>query len=384
MRDMAYFDNAATTFPKPVEVYDFMDKFYRDFGHSFGRNSSREQQTVAKLIADTRQKIKKLLHCENKFIVFTPTATLALNMIIQGLLKQNLKNVYITPFEHNAVTRVLEQYTKDKKIIVRQLKVDENYQYDINSIKYQFDAFNPDLVIMSHASNVTGVVSPVEKITVLSKKYGAVNVVDMAQTAGLIDINVGLENIDFAVFAGHKTLYAPQGISGFAMGNGIELSPIIFGGTGFDSANQEMPNAIPERYEVGTVNTHAISGLYASLNWIEKTGIKNIYEREKQNRQKLIDILSNYDFVDIVGNNSSLSYVGVVSFVIRGLSSDSAGTIFSEHNIALRTGLHCAPLAHKFLSTFPVGTIRLSTSYFTTPEEFEELVAVLNYIEDNL
>ena len=99
---------------------------------------------------------------------------------------------------------------------------------------------------------------------------------------------------------------------------------------------------------------------------------------------KLINILSNYDFVDIVGNNSSLSYVGVVSFVIRGLSSDSAGTIFSEHNIALRTGLHCAPLAHKFLSTFPAGTIRLSTSYFTTPEEFEELVAVLNYIEDNL
>lgn len=384
MRDMAYFDNAATTFPKPIEVYEFTDKFCRNFGSSFGRSLSKEQQTVSKLVADTRNKLKKLLHCENKVVIFTPTATLALNMIIQGILDKNIKNVYITPFEHNAVTRVLEHYIKDNKIIVRQLKIDENYKYDLNSIKYQFDAFNPDLVIMSHASNVTGLVAPVEEITELSKGYGAVNVVDMAQTAGLIDINVGLDSIDFAVFAGHKTLYAPQGVSGFVMRNGIELSPIIFGGTGFDSANQEMPKSIPERYEVGTVNTHAISGLYASLNWIEKTGIENIYQKEKQNRQKLIDILSNYDFVDIVGNNSSLNYVGVVSFVIKSLSSDSAGRIFVENNIVLRPGLHCAPLAHKFLNTFPAGTLRLSTSYFTVDEEYEELEAVLEYIEDNL
>lgn len=384
IKNMAYFDNAATTFPKPKEVYDFMDKFYRDFGCSFGRNNSKEQQTVAKIIADTRNKIKKLLHCENKFVIFTPTATLALNMIIQGLLRQKIKNVYITPFEHNAVTRVLEHYAKDNKITVSQLKVDKNYHYDLNSIKYQFDALNPDLVIMTHASNVTGLVSPVEKIAELSKEYGALNLVDMAQTAGLIDINVGLDSIDFAVFAGHKTLYGPQGISGFVMKNGIKLTPIIYGGTGFDSANQEMPNSIPERYEVGTVNTHAISGLYASLNWIEKIGIKNIYEQEKRNRQKLIDILSNYDFVNIVGNNNNLSYVGVVSFVIKGLSSDSAGRIFAENNIVLRTGLHCAPLAHKFLGTFPAGTIRLSASYFTTDKEYEELITVLDYIEDNL
>ena len=338
---MAYFDNAATTFPKPLEVYDFMDNFCRNFGSSFGRSLSEEQKTVSKLVTDTRNKLKKLLHCENKFVIFTPTATLALNMIIQGIINQNIKNVYITPFEHNAVTRVLEKYIKADKITVRQLSINKNYQYDLNSIKYQFDDFNPDLVIMSHASNVTGLVSPVEKIAELSKGYGAINVVDMAQTAGLIDINVGLDSIDFAVFAGHKTLYAPQGISGFVMKSGIELFPIIFGGTGFDSMNQEMPKSIPERYEVGTLNTYAISGLFASLSWIEKIGIENIYKQEKLNRQKLIDILSNYDFVEIIGNNSSLNYVGVVSFVIRGLSSDNAGGIFSENNIALRTGLHC-------------------------------------------
>ena len=131
---MAYFDNAATTFPKPVEVYEFTDKFCRNFGSSFGRSLSKEQQTVSKLVADTRNKLKKLLHCENKVVIFTSTATLALNMIIQGILDKNIKNVYITPFEHNAVTRVLEHYIKDNKIIVRQLKIDENYKYDLNSI----------------------------------------------------------------------------------------------------------------------------------------------------------------------------------------------------------------------------------------------------------
>lgn len=381
---MAYFDNAATTFPKPVEVYNFMDEFYRNLGYSFGRSDAKKQQSVSKLINDTRKKLKQLLHCENKEVVFTPTATIALNMILQGLLNENLKHVYITPFEHNAVTRVLEHYLKENKIVVKQLQVDESCQYDLTVIKYQFDTCKPDLVVISHASNVTGVISPVEEISKISKEYGAINVVDMAQTAGLVDIHVGLECIDFAVFAGHKTLYGPQGISGFVMKSGVELPAVIFGGTGFDSANQGMPNSIPERYEVGTINTQAISGLYASLNWIEKVGIENIYAKEVQNRKKLIETLSNYDFIDIIGDNQISNYVGIVSFVIRGISSDSAGKIFSDYDIAVRTGLQCAPLAHKFYDTFPAGTIRLSTSYFTAVEEFSELVSVLDYIEDNL
>ncbi len=141
------------------------------------------------------------------------------------------------------------------------------------------------------------------------------------------------------------------------MKSGVELPAVIFGGTGFDSANQGMPNSIPERYEVGTINTQAISGLYASLNWIEKVGIENIYAKEVQNRKKLIETLSNYDFIDIIGDNQISNYVGIVSFVIRGISSDSAGKIFSDYDIAVRTGLQCAPLAHKFYDTFPAGTI---------------------------
>lgn len=380
---MAYLDNAATTFPKPDEVYDFIDEFYRKYGSSFGRGSYKSEKNVSKLISDTREKIKKILHCENKLVVFTPTATIALNIVIQGLIKQN-KKIYITPLEHNAVTRILEDYTKKEKIEVIKLSLNQNYKYDLEKIKYQFDDKKPDLIIMSHVSNVTGLIAPIEEISILAKKYGSIIVIDMAQSAGLVDTNVGLEAIDFAVFAGHKTLYAPTGVSGFVMKRGLELEPVLFGGTGFDSANQDMPNSVPERYEVGTLNTHAISGLYASLKWLEKQGVDSLYKKEQENRAQIISILSRYDFIKIICNDENAEYVGIVSFVIEGISSESASNIFDKHNVSVRTGLHCAPLAHKFLKTFPSGTIRISTSYFTTEEDFKDLISVLDYIKDEL
>lgn len=381
---MAYFDNAATTYPKPNIVYDFMNEFYRNYGSSFGRGSYKSEQTVSMLVSDTRRRIQELLHCSDKIVIFTPTATIAINMVIQGLLKDNIKNVYITPFEHNAVTRVLEYYKNKKIIDVNIITVSPEYVYDNEKIKYQFNDKKPDLLIMSHASNVTGLIAPVEKIASLAKEYGAITIIDMAQTAGLIDINVGLEDIDFAIFAGHKTLYAPTGISGFVMNQTLCLEPVLFGGTGYDSANQEMPSEIPERFEIGTLNTQAIAGLNASLKWIEKIGIENLYEKEHMNREKLKKILNEYDFIDIVGDSTDSHYIGIVSFLIKGISSDSAATIFKDKDLAVRTGLHCAPLAHKFLGTFPAGTIRLSTSYFTREEDIDELITVLNYIEDNI
>ena len=206
----------------------------------------------------------------------------------------------------------------------------------------------------------------------------------MSQTAGLLNINLNLEAIDFAVFAGHKTLYAPTGISGFFIKESIELETVLFGGTGYDSANLEMPNSIPERYEIGTLNLQAIAGLNASLKWIEQIGINNLYQKELENRNKIKKILKKYDFIKIIGDNEEANYVGIISFVIDNISSDSMAPIFSQKNIIVRTGLHCAPLAHKFLDTFPTGTIRLSTSYFTNEKDFEELIMLLDYIETNI
>ena len=381
---MAYFDNAATTYPKPEAVYASMDQFYRSNGANAGRGRYNLAQSANALIGETRALVQELLHCPSKQVVFTPTATIALNIIIQGLIRKGAETIYISPFEHNAVTRTLHYYEESGTISVHQLTVSRDFKYDLDRMRYQFEAERPDLVIMSHASNVFGLIAPVTEICSLAKKFGATTVIDMAQTAGLVDCNLGLNVFDFAVFAGHKTLYGPTGISGFIMDPAIDLPPVIFGGTGFESANQNMPLSLPERYEMGTMNISGIAGLNAALKWGLDQGIETIWQKEQDHRNKLISLLQEYWFVKVIGNYSDSSYVGIVSCLIEGISSDSAGEIFDRCGIAVRTGLQCAPLAHQLVGTHPAGTIRFSVGYFTSEDDFEELRQALDYIEENL
>ena len=381
---MAYFDNAATTYPKPEEVYAFMDDYYRHNGGSAGRGMYELSYNSKELIDNTRGLIKKILNCPAKQVVFEPTATIALNIIIQGVIARGVKNVYISPFEHNAVTRTLHNFEKTGQIKIMELSVTKHLKYDLERIKYQFDAQAPDLVIVSHASNVIGLVAPVTEIFDLAKKYGANTLVDMAQTAGLVNLEVGLETIDFAVFAGHKTLYGPTGISGFVMNPGVKLPATIFGGTGYDSANQEMPEDLPQRFEMGTINTLGIAGLNAALRWIDSVSVEEIRRKEEHNRKKLIDILKQFDFLTIIGDEPDCKYVGVVSALMDGVSSDSAGSILSKLGISVRTGLQCAPKAHEFLGTFPSGTIRFSVGFFTSEQDFNLLEDALNRLQEEL
>lgn len=381
---MTYFDNAATTFPKPDCVYDFMNAFYRKSGANAGRGNYGMAESAGALIKDTRRRLQELLHCESKQVIFTPTATIALNIIIQGMIKKGAKNIYISPFEHNAVTRTLHNFEKQGTIAVRQLEVEQSLAYDIERIRYQFDAVKPDMLIVSHASNVLGLVAPVDELCSLAKEYEAYTLIDMSQTAGLVDLQVGLNTIDFAVFAGHKTLYGPTGISGFVMKPEIDMPSVIFGGTGFESANQDMPQSLPERYEMGTGNIVGIAGLNAALKWLAEEGLDNIWKKEEEHRKRLLDILQEYDFLRVVGNNTQQKFVGIVSCVMDGISSDSAGGIFDRYGIAVRTGLQCAPLAHQFLGTYPAGTIRFSVGYFTSDDDFEALERALEEIEENL
>lgn len=384
---MAYFDNAATTFPKPECVYEYMNLFYRECGGNAGRGNHKFSIGASKMIYETRSRLQQLLHCENKKIVFTPSATIALNMILQGVLNGETtqrKNVYISPFEHNAVTRTLHHYEEIGIINIVMLDIDDNSRYDYAKITKQFGKKAPFLIVVSHASNVIGLISPVEELCSIAKKFGAITVIDMAQTAGLVDLNVGLETIDFAVFAGHKTLYGPTGIGGFAMKPDFDLNPVLFGGTGFESANQDMPRDIPQRYEMGTLNIVGIAGLHASMGWILDEGMDYLWELEQSKRKELLKILRSYDFVKIIGDNENNQYVGIVSCVIDGLPSDTASSVLAEQNIAVRSGLQCAPLAHKTLGTFPSGTIRLSCSAFTSDDDFRELIKTLNWIKVNL
>ena len=381
---MAYFDNAATTFPKPETVYQSMDQFQRQTGGSFGRGNYEFSNSAKGMVDDTRKAIKQLLHCPAKQVVFEPSATISLNIIIQGIIQKGARIIYISPFEHNGVTRTLHHYKKRGQIKVEELAVDQKLNYDIQRIRFQFETTPPDLVIVSHASNVIGLVAPVEEIFSLAKEFHAITLLDMAQTAGLVDLDIGKEIIDFAVFAGHKTLLGPTGISGFVMKPGIELEPVFFGGTGFDSANQDMPTSLPERFEFGTMNTVGIAGLNASVKWILQQGVDALAAAEAKNRNKLLTLLREYDYVSIIGDIDGRDYVGIVSCVIDDISSDIAGQLFSERNIAVRTGLHCAPNAHKFLKTFPAGTIRFSVNSFTPDEDFVVLREALEDINDNL
>lgn len=383
LKKIAYFDNAATTYPKPESVYDFTDRFYRECGVNVGRGQHKLASKASALVQETRELILELFHCPAKKVVFTHTATEAINFVLRGLPVNNKYTVYISPFEHNAVTRVLYHLQSMYDIQVETLCFDKaTMTYNFPKIRNQFAEKKPNWMVVSHASNVCGVVSPIKELCHLSKEFGAINLIDMCQTAGLVDADLSGEDIDFAVFAGHKTLYSPLGIAGVVSSFAIKPQPLLFGGTGVDSANQALPESVPERYEVASPDIAAIAGLNASLKWIKKTGIQNIYEKEQENFKRLVELLSRYKNIKII-DTIDVESIGVVSCLFEGYSSDSIGQILSEQNVAVRTGLHCAPTAHKFIGTFPAGTVRFSVSYFNSDEDFDVLEAALDYIELN-
>ena len=383
LKKIAYFDNAATTYPKPESVYDFTDRFYRECGVNVGRGQHKLASKASALVRETRELILELFHCPAKKVVFTHTATEAINFVLRGLPVNNKYTVYISPFEHNAVTRVLYHLQSMYDIQVETLCFDKaTMTYNFPRIRNQFAEKKPNWMVVSHASNVCGVVSPIKELCHLSKEFGAINLIDMCQTAGLVDADLSGEDIDFAVFAGHKTLYSPLGIAGVVSSFAIKPQPLLFGGTGVDSANQALPESVPERYEVASPDIAAIAGLNASLKWIKKTGIQNIYEKEQENYKRLVELLSRYENIKII-DTIDVKSIGVVSCLFEGYGSDSIGQILSEQNVAVRTGLHCAPTAHKFIGTFPAGTVRFSVSYFNTDEDIDVLEAALDYIELN-
>lgn len=380
----AYFDNAATTFPKPEEVYRFMDSFYREFGVNVGRGQHKQATTAAALVAETRKLLLNLNHCYNKAVVFTPSATEALNLILRSVICKDGLNIYLSPFEHNAVVRVINYSAQLFKPNVFTLAVDRaNLAYDLEKIKYQFAENSPDLVVVSHASNVCGVIAPIADICALSKPHGATNVIDMCQTMGLLDTDLNNENIDYAVFAAHKTLYGSLGLGGFIYKSDARPEPLLYGGTGVDSANPFLPKEAPERYEVGSPNIQAIAGLNAALKWAKDIGMEQIYATEQANHQRLMSLLRKYDNIKIISPAGENTRIGVVSAVFDGFGSDNIGQILSDRNIAVRTGLHCAPNAHRFLGTFPAGTVRFSVGYFNNDDDFALLDDALNYIHLN-
>ena len=379
---MYYFDNAATTYPKPDGVYDFMNSFYRDYGVNVSRGQYKESSIAANIVRETRDLILNLFHANGDYeTVFTPSSTIAMNTILFGQNWNENDVVFITRFEHNAVLRTLEQIKKQYNIKIKYIEPDKNsLKYDLNAIKTQFIIDKPKLVVMNHASNSFGFIFPIAEVSKLAHEVSAKTVIDMSQTAGLIE-TVIVNYFDYVIFAGHKTLYAPTGIAGFVLKKTDNLKTFIFGGTGIDSANINMPANIPDRFEAGSHNIMAIAGLNASLKWINDIGINAIFDKEKENFDKLLQILSKYNNIKTF-IHPNFKQVGIIASIFDIYPCENIGIVMSEHDIAVRTGLHCAPDSHKFMGTYPSGTVRFSPSYFTIDKDFERLNEVLNYIKE--
>lgn len=377
-----YFDNAATTYKKPDGMYEYMTNFMLDNGANVGRGIYDSAIMSSQIVADTRSDILSLVHApENKAVIFTPSATIALNTIIFGANLSDGDIVYVSHFEHNAVLRPLHELQKHVKIEIKYIPMQKNnkYIFDLALLDRNLSADMPKLVIVSQISNVLGLVAPVSEIGKIVKTHNATMVVDAAQACGLIDCD--LHFVDYYVFAGHKTLLGPTGIGGFICNKNAKLKPFIFGGTGLDSANKEMPYSLPERFEAGSLNLLSIAGLNYSVKWL----INNrdfVDQKENESFKKLIVILQSFSFLEIVTPIDMAR--SIIACKANGFTSDEFGIILSERGIAVRTGLHCAPKAHEYVGSYPEGLIRFSISCFTETSDFDKLYEVLSELNETL
>ena len=372
MEALAYFDNAATTFPKPKEVYDFADSFYRNCGGNIGRGGNVLAVKAGKIQKEAKFNLLKMYGCEDRQAVFTSSATDALNRIILGLSLEAGDRVCVSPFEHNAVTRTLHHLAKERGIIIEILPFNKKTLLpDTKKMEQQFEELQPKLVVLTHASNVCGAVLPIEDICALSKETcGANTVIDMSQTAGLLPLNISGSSVDFAVFAGHKTLFAPFGVGGFFCKKDVSLQPVFFGGNGIDSIEQDMPVKIDDMIQIGSQNTYAIAGLKASTDWILEERMENLRNRENTATHRLLEILKNQRGINIVANEMQCERIGVVSCLFDGYSPDEVEMLLGKFKVAVRSGIQCAPYAHRFLGTMPAGTVRFSVNPLMDEESF--------------
>lgn len=380
---MIYLDNAATTFPKPEVVYEAVNYAQRHLAVNVGRGSYSLASKAADVVEETRALMSDFVSAggpEN--VVFAPSATLAANQIILGLNWNTLKNVYLTPFEHNAIARPLHLRCQESGIIERLLPFEsQTHCWDLEETERLFLMAPPDYVFLNHISNVTGTIIPVEDIAKLAKSYGATVIVDGSQSVGLHDYDLRHSAIDYLIFAGHKNLYSSLGIGGWISNGRHKLQAHLAGGTGSDSLNLSMSNDQPLGFEPGSPNIVAISSLNASLKWIKETGREAIAQKKDLLIERLIDGLTRLPVTTYLPG-ASVGHTSVVSFTHPDYEADELGTILNlDYDIAVRTGYHCAPYIHSFLGTVERhGTVRVSVGFYNTLEDIDSLIKALSEI----
>lgn len=378
---MIYLDNAATSFPKPSNVYDETLNCMKNYAANPGRSSHDMSLKASKKIAEARSEISSLFNIDNPFnIVFTVNATEAINIAIKGFINKG-DHVISTVIEHNSVLRPLS-YLKNQGVEVSLINVDEYGYVKLNELKNKIKS-NTKLIVINHGSNVLGTIQNLEEIGNIAKDRGITFMVDASQTAGVFDVDVKKFNIGLLAFPGHKGLLGPQGTGALYIKDGIDLKEFISGGTGSNSSEMVQPDFLPDKFESGTLNTPGIAGLCEGIKFIKKTGIQNIKNHEEKLTEYLIQELKKISCVRIYGLEDSKNRAAVVSINIGNIDSAKIGYILNKKGIAVRTGFHCAPLIHRVIGTENFGTVRISLGFFNTFADIEKLIDAIKNIEDN-
>lgn len=373
---MIYFDNGATSYPKPKNVILSTVNALNNYSFNSGRGGYSASVNTAEQIYNVREKVADMFNFEPQNVAFTSNCTEALNKAIKGTVKKG-DHVIISSLEHNAVYRVVYKLHQDG--IIDYDIADFSFDEDeiVNNFKNLINS-RTSLIVCMAASNVFGVVFPIRKIGELAKDNGITFIVDGAQGAGIIPIDSEKDNIDILCAPGHKCLFGSMGTGFIAIKEGLTLNTILEGGTGSDSINPNQPDFMPDRLESGTLNNSGIISLGAGIDFIKSKGIDNIYNHELMLTDYLFDGLNSNQNVKLYcPKPKKYKSVPIISFNFKDYSSEKTASILANYNIATRAGLHCSPLAHKFFGTIERGTVRLSPSVFTTKRDCEIFINTL-------
>lgn len=379
---MIYLDNAATSWPKPPLVMQAMEDFMRNVGANPGRSGHRMSVEAGRIVNDAREGIARLFDVRDPLrVIFGLNATDGLNLGIRGLLKKG-DHVITSSIEHNSVMRPLRDL--------------EHQGIELSIAGCSNEGFlDPDdvareirketrLIVVNHASNVVGSIQPIREVGRIAREHEITFLIDAAQTAGCIPIDMERDNIDLLVFTGHKGLLGPQGTGGLVIGENMDirdLTPIRAGGTGSRSEFETQPEFLPDRYESGTMNTVGLAGLSAAVDFILGETVDAIREKDQRLTKHFLEGSRGIPGLRVYGGQDEKRQTSTVSFNIQGMSQSEIGfTLDEEYGIMCRVGLHCAPTAHRTIGTFPHGTIRFGMGYFTSEQEIDTALAALEQV----
>ncbi len=372
-----YLDNAATSFPKPDAMLEAMVAYQRNIGASPGRSGHGRSIDAGRMIFETRDALARLFRVDDPLcIALTKNSTEALNIVLQGSLQPG-DHVVTSSMEHNSVMRPL-RFLEARGVALSVIPCSPQGEIDPDDIRRSFRR-NTKMVVLTHASNVTGTIMPVETIgSIIKEKGDILFCVDAAQTAGALPIDVQKMKIDVLAFTGHKSLFGPQGTGGLYIRKGLDqkIDPLMMGGTGSRSEFEAQPDFMPDKYESGTPNTIGFAGLGAGVTYVLEQTVEAIRAKEEHLTSRFLGQLKEFnDQVTVYGPNDASRQTAVVSFNLKKISPSAAASFFEEeHGILCRPGLHCTPSAHRTLGTFPQGSVRFSFGFFNTGQDIDEAV----------